>query len=59
MLTKEVWFFVVSVHLRAMMYEQMPSDIENQARPGMAMKTTIYKFQKTGSVADEEHHGGR
>ena len=61
MLTKEERIAVVSARLRGMTYEQTRADFARRFRkPGptrLAIKNLVNKFQRTGSVADEERPG--
>ena len=61
MLTKEERIAVVSARLRGMTYEQTRTDFARKFRkPGptrLAIKNLVNKFQRTGSVADEERPG--
>ncbi|PSN48236.1 hypothetical protein C0J52_03592 [Blattella germanica] len=61
MLTKEESIAVVSARLRGMTYEQTRADFAHRFRkPGptrLAIKNLVNKFQRTGSVADEERPG--
>ena len=61
MLTKEGRIAVVSARLRGMAYEQTRADFARKFRkPGpirLGIKNLVNKFQRTGSVADEERPG--
>lgn len=61
MLTKEERIAVVSARLRGMTYEQVRTDFARRFRKTgptrLAIKTLVNKFQRTGSVADEERPG--
>ncbi|PSN31519.1 hypothetical protein C0J52_23539 [Blattella germanica] len=61
MLTKEERIAAVSARLRGMMYEQTRADFARRFRKSgptrLAIKNLVNKFQRTGSVADEERPG--
>ena len=61
MLTKEERIAVVSARLRGMTYEQTRADFARKFRKPdptrLAIKNLVNKFQRTGSVADEECPG--
>ena len=61
MLTKEEIMTVDSARVRGMTYEQTRADFVRKFRKScpirLAMKNLVNKFQRTGSVADEERPG--